>query len=435
MNFPLFIARKIYNGEGDGQKVSRPAIRIATIGVALGLAVMLVSVAVVLGFKHTIRDKVVGFGSDITVANFFTLQTSDTKPIQLNDSMMNVLKHLDGVKHVQRYAMTQGILKTDSDFLGVAFKGVGEEYDTAFLSRNMIEGSIPKFSGEKSGNKILVSKTMSDKLNIHAGSKVYGYFMTNDDVRMRKYTVSGVYQTNLSKYDEVMCFADLYSVVKLNGWEADQATGAELSIKQYDQLDQVLHTVTKKVNKHVDAYGETYCSATVEELNPQIFSWLDLLDLNVWIILGVEANPAQKILWESVLTCIIGPAATACPVITAKIGGNINTMTAFVVMSSFASALMIPAVFPLLERGNQLDFWSAFLIILQKLAMVLVAPLVLGWVVQHYAKRLCAWIVGIPDLSFYLWSVQLSVTSGVTVRNIVRSDAGLSVLLMIATMR
>ena len=191
--------------------------------------------------------------------------------------MMYVLKHLDGVKHVQRYAMTQGILKTDSDFLGVAFKGIGEEYDTAFLSRNMIEGSIPKFSSEKSGNKILVSKTMSDKLNLHAGSKVYGYFMTNDDVRMRKYTVSGVYQTNLSKYDEVMCFADLYSVVKLNGWEADQATGAELSIKQYDQLDQVLHTVTKKVNKRVDAY----------ELNPQIFSWLELLDLNVWIILAL----------------------------------------------------------------------------------------------------------------------------------------------------
>lgn len=287
MNFPLFVAKKIYNGEGDGQKVSRPAIRIATIGVALGLAVMLVSVAVVLGFKHTIRDKVVGFGSDITVANFFTLQTADTKPIQLNDSMMNVLKHLGGVKHVQRYAMTQGILKTDSDFLGVAFKGVGEEYDTAFLAKNLLEGGIPKFSGEKSGNRILVSKMMSDKLNLHAGSKVYGYFMTGDDVRMRKYTVSGVYQTNLSKYDEVMCFADLYSVVKLNGWESDQATGAELSLNNYEELESVLHTVTRKVNKHQDAYGETYCSATTEELNPQIFSWLDLLDLNVWIILAL----------------------------------------------------------------------------------------------------------------------------------------------------
>jgi len=184
----------------------------------------------------------------------------------------------------------------------------------------------------------------------------------------------------------------------------------------------------------------TFCRIDFHQMRPHrwhlgvLVTQVALVALNVWIIFGVETNPAQKILWESVLTCIIGPAATACPVITAKIGGNINTMTAFVVMSSFASALMIPAVFPLLERGNQLDFWSAFLIILQKLAMVLVAPLVLGWIVQHYAKRLCAWIVGIPDLSFYLWSVQLSVTSGVTVRNIVRSDAGLSVLLMIATM-
>lgn len=285
MNFPLFIAKKIYNGEGDGQKVSRPAIRIATIGVALGLAVMLVSVAVVLGFKHTIRDKVTGFGSDITVANFFTLQTSDEKPIQLNDSMMTALKKIEGVKHVQRYAMTQGILKTDSDFLGVAFKGVAEEFDTTFLSRNMIEGSIPKFSGEKSGSKILISKMMADKLNLHAGSKVYGYFMTGDDVRMRKYTVSGVYQTNLSKYDEVICFADLYSVVKLNGWEPDQTSGAELSLQNYDELDKVLRSVTKKVNKRIDKYSETYCSATVEELNPQIFSWLDLLDMNVLIII------------------------------------------------------------------------------------------------------------------------------------------------------
>jgi len=121
-------------------------------------------------------------------------------------------------------------------------------------------------------------------------------------------------------------------------------------------------------------------------------------------------------------------------VVTAKIGGNINTMTAFVVISAFGSALMIPAAFPLIERGSNLDFWTVFFIILQKLALVLVSPLVLGWLVQHYAKRLCAWIVGIPDLSFYLWSVQLAVTSGVTVRNIVHSEAALRTLFMIAVM-
>ena len=184
----------------------------------------------------------------------------------------------------------------------------------------------------------------------------------------------------------------------------------------------------------------TFCRIDFHQMRPHrwhagvLITQVALVALNCLIIFHVDADPSQKLLWESVLTCIIGPAATASPVVTAKIGGNINTMTAFVVLSSFASALMIPAAFPLLERGTNLDFWSAFFVILQKLSMVLVAPLVLGWLMQHYAKRACAWIVGIPDLSFYLWAVQLSVTSGVTVRNIVHADAPLSVLLMIAVM-
>ena len=182
----------------------------------------------------------------------------------------------------------------------------------------------------------------------------------------------------------------------------------------------------------------TFCRVDFHQMRPHrwqfgvLLAQVLLVALNVWIIFSVEGDLWQKILWESVLTCIIGPAATAAPVVTAKIGGNINTMTAFVVLSSFASALMIPAVFPLLERGAGLNFWSAFLIILEKLAIVLIAPLALGWFMQHYAKRMCKKIVSIPDLSFYLWAAQLSVTSGVTVRNIVHSEAGLSLLLMIA---
>ena len=184
----------------------------------------------------------------------------------------------------------------------------------------------------------------------------------------------------------------------------------------------------------------TYCRIDFHQMRPHrwhvgvLLAQVVLVALNVWIIFRVEADPEQKLLWESVLTCIIGPAATAAPVVTAKIGGNINTMTAYVVISAFASALMIPAAFPLLERGVSAGFWEMFFIILQKLAMVLVAPLVLGWCVQHYAKRLCAWIVSIPDLSFYLWAAQLAVTSGVTVRNIVHSDAALRTLLMIAVL-
>lgn len=284
MNFPLFIAKRIYNDPGDKQKVSRPAIRIATIGVAIGLAVMIVSVSVVLGFKHTIRDKAIGFGSHITVAEFSTINGINQYPICMDDSMVNLLRKINGVKHVQRFAMTQGILKTENDFLGVMFKGVDEQFDTAFVHQYLVEGTIPTFSGTSSKQQILISKLMADKLQLHAGQSVYAYFI-NNNVRARKFTIAGIYQTNLKKYDEVICFTDLYTAVKINGWEPDQATGAELTVNDFEKIDQTEETIIALVNRTKDKYHHTYSSATVQESNPQIFSWLNLLDLNVWIIL------------------------------------------------------------------------------------------------------------------------------------------------------
>lgn len=262
-------------------------MRIATAGVAIGLAVMLVSVSVVFGFKHTIRDKVVGFGSHITVANFMSLYGRDTRPICIDDSMMAVLRSIDGVKHVQRYAVKQGILKTDSDFLGVAFKGIAEEYDTTFIHDNLVNGSIPMFSDSIGHNKILVSKIMADRLRLKTGDKVFAYFIDNNGVRARRFTVSGVYQTNLSKFDEAICFTDLYTTVRLNGWETGQTGGAELTVNNFDDINAVEENLVKKVNRTIDRYGETYSSETVQDSNPQIFTWLDLLDLNVWIILAL----------------------------------------------------------------------------------------------------------------------------------------------------
>ena len=172
MNYKLnnelsaFIARKIYNGGDKTRKVSKPAITIATIGVAIGLAVMIVSVCVVLGFKHTIRDKMVGFGSHITVANFLTLQGSEQYPIAVNDSLIKGTQGGTWWKHVQRYAYTQGILKTDNDFLGVMLKGVGPDFDSTFIHNNMVEGSIPHFSATENQQKLVISKTIADKLNL-----------------------------------------------------------------------------------------------------------------------------------------------------------------------------------------------------------------------------------------------------------------------------
>ena len=305
MNFPLYIARKIYNDQGDKRKVSRPVIRIATLGVAIGLAVMLISVSVVLGFKHTIRDKVIGFGSHITVGDFLTIQGSDQYPIEMGDSMMNVLKSIKGVDKVQRYAMKQGILKTDSDFLGVMFKGIAEEYDTTFLHNNMVEGYIPAFSSEASKQQIVISKMIADQLHLHAGDRLFAYFFSNNGVRPRKYTITGIYQTNLSMFDKVICYTDLYSAVKLNGWESDQASGAELTVKDFNRLDDVEDILTHRVNRSSDKYGETYSSATIQQNYPQIFSWLDLLDLNVWIILTLMVCVAGFTMISGLLIIIL----------------------------------------------------------------------------------------------------------------------------------
>lgn len=307
MNFPLFIARRIYSDHiGDQQKVSKPAIRIAVAGVAIGLAVMIISVCVVLGFKHTIRDKVVGFGSHIQVANFYTLQSSAIdQPIAIGDSMMNVLKKTEGVKHVQRFAMKQGILKTDNDFLGVMFKGVGPEFDSTFIHKNMVEGSIPHFSDQQSINRILISKDMASKLNVKAGDRIFAYFIGEGGVRTRRFTISGIYQTNLAQYDKTTCFCDLYTARKLNAWTDDMVTGAELTVNDFKQLSTTASDIINRVNRTQDQYGNTFSSKTIRELSPQIFSWLDLLDLNVWIILAIMTAVAVVTMISGLLIIIL----------------------------------------------------------------------------------------------------------------------------------
>ena len=182
----------------------------------------------------------------------------------------------------------------------------------------------------------------------------------------------------------------------------------------------------------------TFCKVDFHQMRPHrwhvgvLVAQLLLIAANIGIIFYVKENVEQKLLWEAMLTCIIGPAASAAPVVTGKLGGNISTMTTYVLISSLASALLIPLVFPMLEQAVHVAFFDAFLIILQKVSIVLLLPLVLGWFIQHFAKRLCQWVVSKPNLSFYCWAISLSITTGITVKNIVHSEATLSLLLTIA---
>ena len=287
MNLSFFIAKRIYSDKGDKRKVSRPAIHIATAGVAIGLAVMILTVSVVLGFKHTIRDKVIGFGSHIQVANFLTMQSSDPYPICIDDSIMRVIKGIEGVAHVERFALTQGILKTDEDFLGISFKGIGPEYDLSFIKSNLKSGSLPSFSDSANKGNLLLSSATADKMNLKTGDKVYAYFISDTGVKMRRFTVSGIFQTNMSQFDNSLCFTDLYTARKLNNWDGQLCSGAEVRVADLQLIGAVASRIADKVNRTTDHEGNVFSSQTIYESYPQIFSWLSLLDVNVWIILAL----------------------------------------------------------------------------------------------------------------------------------------------------
>lgn len=301
MNFPLFIAKRIFSDKGDRRKVSRPAIRIATVGVAIGLAVMIITVSVVLGFKHTVRDKVVGFGSHIQVYNL----QGNIMPISINDSTLTAYETVDGVEHAERFALTQGILKTDNDFLGVMFKGIGPEYDTHFLEDCLIEGELPDFSDTKTKYPLVVSKTMADKLRIHAGDRLFAYFIGDDDVRTRRFTVSAIYQTNMKRFDDMVCLTDLCVTQRLNGWDSLQCTGAEVLVNDFDRLRETNRNLLDILRDNDKRDDEAAVSYTITDIYPQVFSWLELLDINVWIILGLMIAVAGFTMISGLLIIIL----------------------------------------------------------------------------------------------------------------------------------
>ena len=305
MNWKLFIAHRIYRSNEGGKEVSKPAVRIAMWGIAVGLAVMIVAVAVVVGFKHEVRDKVVGIGSDITVTNFDAQKSYETVPVSASDSLLDVLRSTEGVKHVQRYSTKPGMIMTDDNFLGMVLKGVSQEYDWTFLSKHLQEGEIPAFSDTASTNRTLISRTIANKLHLKTGDKLYTYYIDGEKVRARRLEVSGIYQTNFSIYDDLFLLTDLYTVNRLNSWKPDQVSGIEVEVEDYGLLQPIKENIREKVDMQKDRYGSTYYVTTVEESNPQIFAWLDLLDMNVWVILILMTGVAGFTMISGLLIIIL----------------------------------------------------------------------------------------------------------------------------------
>lgn len=304
MHFSRFIAQRIYRNSDPGEQVSRPAVLIAMIGIAIGLAVMIISVSVIAGFKSEMRDKIVGFGSHIQIANLDAVGSYETRPVVVGDSLMNVLAGYSEVKHAQRYSTKPGMIKTADAFQGMVLKGVGQEYDRSFFLRHLLEGEFPQFSDSASSNRVVISKSFADKLKLKLGDKIDTYYI-QDDVRARRLEVVGIYQTNFSEYDNLFLLTDLYLVNRLNKWKTDQVSGVELALHDYDKLEETTFQIATDVDGCFDRNGAEYCVRNVEQLNPAIFAWLGILDVNIWVILILMIGVAGFTMVSGLLIIII----------------------------------------------------------------------------------------------------------------------------------
>lgn len=306
MGLAWHMAKRLYSHSGDVKRVSRPAIRIATLGVMLGVAVMIIAVCVVLGFKSEVQHKVMGMGSHVQVFNQFNKDNIEQLPIVLDDNVMKQLQSVEGVKHVQRFCNQAGMLKTDETFQGVIIKGVGSEYDLTFLKEHLVDGEVDAFSDTASTKRILISNEIAKQLKYKVGDKVIAYFI-DGKLRAADFIVSGIYSTNISEFDKTIVFTDIYKTRRMTGFTDNQYSGAELLVSDLERLDETSDNVAKKVRELAvdDDSGSCYVSAPITKLYPGIFSWLSLLDTNIWVILGLMISVAAFTMISGLLIIIL----------------------------------------------------------------------------------------------------------------------------------
>ncbi len=284
MNTELFIARRIVASGKDENRLSRPIVSIAIIGIALGLAAMIISTATVTGFKNQIRDKVIGFGSHIQILNYDSNISYETDPIKKDQAFIPEIKQLNGIKNVQVYATKAGIIKTGKEIQGVLLKGIGSDFDWTFFENNLVEGTIFPVLDSARTNDVLISKYLSDLLILKVGDSFLMYFV-QDPPRYRKFTVTGIYETNLVDFDKLYILADIGHIQKLNNWSTDEISGYEIEIEHFNDLEFLSWEVQELVGFEINDQGNRLRVMSITDVNPQIFDWLNLQDMNVVIIL------------------------------------------------------------------------------------------------------------------------------------------------------
>jgi len=284
VNIDIFIAKRFFSDKSNSQKVSKPIVSIAVVGVALGIVVMILSVAIVTGFKSEIRNKITGFGSHIKIINYDTNTSLETVPIKKNLNFYPAIDTVKGINHIQPYAIKGGILKTQENFQGGVLKGVDENFKWSFFKKNIVDGEIFQITDTVKTNKILISQYFANLLKLETGDPVAMYFV-DEPPRMRKFIISGIYDTGLEDFDKKFILADIKHVQKLNGWDKNQISGFEIILDEFDEIENISTHIRNNYTYPLFSEGTKLRVLPITTEFPQIFDWLNIIDVNVWVIL------------------------------------------------------------------------------------------------------------------------------------------------------
>lgn len=288
MNIERFIAKRIIFGSGNTNQLSRPIVRISVLGIALGLAVMILTIAIITGFQNEIRNKLIGFGSHIQITNYDNNVSDEPQPINKNQSFTDEIIHNPDILHIQIYATKSGIIKTKTDNEGVLLKGIDQDYDWKFINENLKSGKGLNISDTGLSKNIVISTYLADKLGMKLNDKMIIYFLTKKpdsssyqyEQRIKTFFISGIYETGFEDIDKRLVLVDIKQIQKLNYWSSNQIGGFEIAIRDYKKIDDT-------GNKINDIIGQGLIAQTIKEINPTIFSWLDLQDVNAIIVISL----------------------------------------------------------------------------------------------------------------------------------------------------
>jgi len=336
MNTELFIARKLFFDKTNKQLLSQKIIRISLYGIALSFAIMLISVSVVIGFKNEIRNKIIGFGSHIHIVNFDTNNSYELSPISQNQSFLPKLKDIKGVKNIQVYGTKPGMIKTDEYIQGIVLKGVDENYKWDFFRNNLVKGRLPEINSTKRVRDVILSEQVAQLLKLKLNDSAVFYFIHEDEItpRMLQLKVCGIYRTGLEEFDNVFVLGDIKLIRRLNDWEDDQISGFEIEVSDFKNLDNIQMHVRNAVIEYKEENNTILRTDSITRLYPQIFDWLAILDMNVWVLLILLVLVAGFNMISGLLVLIL-ERSTMIGVLKALGSPNWNIRKVFLYLSFF----------------------------------------------------------------------------------------------------